>query len=119
MAKCPTEAVIPGPPEGWNPESRDFFSGCSGFRVALRLPGMTKLRFVTNQELFSHGAGTGGTGDRPRFFFSSPQKSVPAGRRLILARLSKHRAASASREHRHAARSAACFVLHLQSTIVF
>ena len=49
MAERPTEAVIPGPPEGLNPESRAAAEKVPGFRVALRLPGMTKLRFVANQ----------------------------------------------------------------------
>jgi hypothetical protein len=44
------EAVIPEPPKGWNPESMGLFSGGSGFRVALRLPGMTKPRFAANQD---------------------------------------------------------------------
>lgn len=47
--ESPTGTVIPGPPARAEPGIQGLFPGRSGFRAALRLPGMTKLNFVANQ----------------------------------------------------------------------
>jgi hypothetical protein len=49
VAAQPIKVVIPGPPARADPGIQTLFSGGSGFRVALRLPGTTELRFVADQ----------------------------------------------------------------------